>query len=83
MVVYEQMSDYFEKNKLLPNNQHGFRPQRSTMTAWDEIQQDWAQKTELGNVTGVMCPFNSKCINSFTCTIYILLIYKSVTLKSS
>ena len=53
MVVYEQMSEYLEKNRLLPKNQHGFRPKRSTMTAWEDIQQDWAQQTECGNVTGV------------------------------
>ena len=34
IVVCSQLSEYLESNKLLPNNQHDFRPQRSTMTAW-------------------------------------------------
>ena len=35
-----------EDNKLLPENQHGFRAKRSTMTAWANIQQEWAKNTE-------------------------------------
>ena len=33
MVIQEQLSDYFEKNKLLPTGQHGFRKKRSTSSA--------------------------------------------------
>ena len=40
-----QMTQYLESNKL-PNNQHVFRSKRSTMSAWETIQQDWATKTE-------------------------------------
>ena len=54
IVVCSQLSDYLETNKLLPANQHGFRPRRSTMTAWQEIQLDWAQKNENNLVTGVL-----------------------------
>ena len=32
-----------EDNSLLPSNQYGFRQQRSTVTAWAEIQ-EWAKK---------------------------------------
>ena len=39
---------------MLPENQHGFRAKRSTMTAWANIQQQWAQNTEKGQITGVM-----------------------------
>ena len=46
IVVCSQLSDYLESNKLLQDNQHGFRPKRSTMTAWQEIQLDWALNTE-------------------------------------
>ena len=53
-IACEQMSNYLEKFGLLPENQHGFRPKRSTMTAWEDIQLDWAQKTEERNVTGVL-----------------------------
>ena len=41
-VVCLQESDYLESNKLLPENQHGFRQKRSTTSAWADIQQDWA-----------------------------------------
>ena len=42
------------EHKLLPENQHGFRAKRSTMTAWANIQQEWAQNTEKNQTTGVM-----------------------------
>ena len=35
-------------------NQHGLRPKRSTMAAWEDVQLDWATKTENKNVTGVL-----------------------------
>ena len=54
MVVYSQMSEYLELNNLLQNNQHGFRPGCSTMTAWEDIQQEWAMKTKQGDVTGIL-----------------------------
>ena len=37
MAVCEQMTDFLESNKLLPENQHGFRSKRSTMSAWAQI----------------------------------------------
>ena len=37
MVVHDQLSAYFEKNKLLPHNQHGFRKNRSTTTALTSV----------------------------------------------
>ena len=43
-----------EDNKLLPQNQHGFRAKRSTMTAWANIQQEWAVNTEEKQMTGIM-----------------------------
>ena len=46
IVVCDQLSNYLEQNNLLPENQHGFRPRRSTMTAWQDIQLDWAMKGE-------------------------------------
>ena len=32
-IVCNQITKHMESNKLLPNNQHGFRAMRSTMTA--------------------------------------------------
>ena len=42
MVVNDQTSKYLESNGLLPHNQHEFRPMRRTMTAWVDIQNQWA-----------------------------------------
>jgi len=33
MVIKDQLADYFEKNNLLPQGQHGFRKKRSTSSA--------------------------------------------------
>jgi hypothetical protein len=67
IVICSQLSDYLEKNKLLPSNQHGFRPRRSTMTAWQEIQLDWAMNTEKGLVTGVLLWDLSAAFDTLDC----------------
>ena len=67
IVVCSQLSDYLEQNRLLPKNQHGFRPRRSTMTAWNEIQLDWAQKTEDGLITGVLLWDLSAAFDTLDC----------------
>ena len=43
-----------EVNGLLPKSQHGFRAQRSTMSALTEVQQKWAINTETKEVTGIL-----------------------------
>ena len=53
-LVCKQVTDYMEANNFIPETQHGFRKSRSTMTAWQQIQQDWAMKTEKKLVTGVL-----------------------------
>ena len=53
-VVCNQMSEYLEQNNLLPPSQHGFCPKRSTMTAWEDIQIDWANEAEKKNVAGIL-----------------------------
>ena len=53
-VVYEQVTIFFEKNSLLPENQHGFRSGRSIMTALSNIQQEWANNTENKFITGIL-----------------------------
>ena len=42
-IVCVQVTDYMEKNDLLPPNQHGFRTGRSTMSALSSVQQEWAE----------------------------------------
>ena len=45
---------YKEENELLPKNQHGFISQRSTMSAWADMLEEWAQNTEENEMTGVL-----------------------------
>ena len=67
IVVCDQLSKYLESNGLLPGNQHGFRPRRSTMTAWQEVQLDWATKGEDGLVTGVLLWDLSAAFDTLDC----------------
>ena len=39
-VVCDQLTKFMEVNKLLPDSQHGFRKEISTMTALSEIQRE-------------------------------------------
>jgi hypothetical protein len=54
LLVCNQTTDYMEKNNLLPKSQHGFRSQRSTMSALSEVQQQWALNTEAKEITGIL-----------------------------
>ena len=53
-IVCEQVTKFFEDNDLLPENQHGFRAKRSTMTALTNIQHEWASNTEKKLITGIL-----------------------------
>jgi len=48
-VVRSQLTSYFEDNNLLPNSQHGFRGQRSTVTALAAIQHEWTATRDKGH----------------------------------
>ena len=48
------MNEKNERINLLPANQHGFRPGRSMMTAWSEVQQSWANNSTKKETTGVL-----------------------------
>ena len=67
IVICSQLSDFLESNDLLPQNQHGFRPGRSCMTAWQEIQLDWAIKTEQKKITGVLLWDLSAAFDTLDC----------------
>ena len=54
MVVCKQTSQYMEENNLLPKSQHGFRANRSTMTALSEVQKQWADNSENKEKTGIL-----------------------------
>ena len=45
-VVCEQITNFIEKNDLLPDNQHGFRTGRSTMSAISATQREWSKNTD-------------------------------------
>ena len=53
-IVCNQITKHMETNNLLPNNQHGFRAMRSTMTALSAMQREWIKSTEDGLITGVL-----------------------------
>ena len=53
-----------ESNKLLPENQHGFRAKRSTMTAWANLQRNWTQNTDEKKVTGILLWDLSAALNA-------------------
>ena len=53
-IVCNQLMKHMESNNLLPNNQHGFRAQRSTMTALTSMQKEWVKSSEDGLITGVL-----------------------------
>ena len=53
-VVCDQLTRFVEVHDLLPNNQHGFRSNRSTMTALSAMQKDWIRNTEEGLMTGIL-----------------------------
>ena len=53
-IVCDQLTRFVETNKILPDNQHGFRKGRSTMTALSAMQKEWIQNTEQGLTTGVL-----------------------------
>ena len=53
-VVCEQLTRFAEVNQILPSNQHGFRAQRSTMTALSSMQKEWITNTESGLLTGIL-----------------------------
>ena len=53
-VVCEQLTKFAETHKILPDNQHGFRANRSTMTALTAMQKEWVKNSEEGLMTGVL-----------------------------
>ena len=50
----KQLSEYFEKNGLLPEGQHGFRPGRSTTTALLAMHDDWSMARHERKVTAAL-----------------------------
>ena len=53
-VVYEQLNEYFSKNKILHPNLHGYRQCRSTQTALITMYDRWVKAAVAGQVSGAV-----------------------------
>ena len=53
-IVCDQVTRFFEVHGLLPDNQHGFRAGRSTMTALAAMQEDWVRNWDQKMLTGIL-----------------------------
>ena len=53
-VIYEQLYKYFTCNKLFNQNFHGFRVNRSTLTALISMYDRWVKAAAAGQVSGVI-----------------------------
>ena len=84
-VVCDQLTRFAEVHDILPNNQHGFRSGRSTMTALSSMQKQWIQNTEGGLMTGILVWDLSSAFDTLDIDLFLkkLQIYgaDSVTLK--
>ena len=53
-IVYEHIYDYFSRNKLFHPSLHGYRKDRSTMTALLSMYDKWVKAASKGQVSGVV-----------------------------
>ena len=53
-VMYEHIYDYFSRNKLFHPSLHGYRRDRSTMTALLSMYDKWVMAASRGQVSGVV-----------------------------
>ena len=53
-IVYQQLYDYFTKNKIFHQNLHGYRKNRSTQTALLQMYDRWVRAAVQGQVSGVV-----------------------------
>ena len=53
-VIYQQIYDFFTTNKLFHPNLHGYRKNRSTMTALLQMYDRWVRAASEGQVSGVI-----------------------------
>ena len=53
-IVYEQLHEYFTRNKILHSNLHGFRKNRSTQTALLQMYDRWVGAAARGQVSGAV-----------------------------
>jgi len=53
-VIYSQIYTYFEKNRLFHENLHGYRKNRSTLTALLQMHDKWVKATNQGQISGAV-----------------------------
>ena len=53
-IIYEQIYSYFTSNKLLHPSLHGYRKNRSTLTALLQMYEQWVQAAHQGKVSGAV-----------------------------
>ena len=53
-VIFEQMINYLENNKLLHHSHHGFRASHSTLTALVKMYDQWTEALEKDEATAVV-----------------------------
>ena len=53
-IMYEQIYDYFSRNSLFHPSLHGYRRDRSTMTALLAMYEKWVKAASMGQVSGVV-----------------------------
>ena len=53
-VVYEQLYGYFSRNRILHQNLHGYRKNRSTQTALLQMYDRWVSAAAKGQVSGAV-----------------------------
>ena len=53
-VIYGQIYEYFHKNRLFSSSLHGYRNNRSTLTALLTMYEKWVFASSKGQVTGVV-----------------------------
>ena len=53
-IICEQLTNFMEQHGLLPDNQHGFRAARSTMSALSATQHEWSKNTGEKLITGIL-----------------------------
>ena len=53
-IAYEQLYEYFSRNKIFNSNLHGYRQHRSTQTALLSMYDRWVSAASQGQVSGVL-----------------------------
>ena len=53
-VIFQQIVEYLDRNKLLNPNHHGCRSGHNTGTALIQIHDQWVEEVEAGQMVGVM-----------------------------